>query len=73
MRPRKICSIKNKRQKEKKDAISTSERLKKKLEAKKKLEEESQLEQVDSGITNLGTDNKIEEVTDETTDSKCRI
>jgi len=56
----------------KKDAMTTSERLRKKLEAKKKLEVEAEelnsanqkeTVTVDSGITNL--DSKIEEVPDE--------
>ena len=58
----------------KKDAISTSDRLRKKLEAKKKLEEEvEQLNNADDkeivtsnlGISNLGEENKIEEISDE--------
>ena len=58
----------------KKDAMSTSERLRKKLEAKKKLEEEvEQLNSagskesvtVDSGISNLGNEAKVEELPDE--------
>ena len=64
----------------KKDAMTTSERLRKKLEAKKKLEAEveelnstnqKETVTVDSGITNL--DSKIEEVPDETEQKQVKF
>jgi hypothetical protein len=66
----------------KKDAMSTSERLRKKLEAKKKLEEEveeldsaNQKETVtiDSGISNLDGENKIEEIPDESESTQVKF
>jgi len=66
----------------KKDAMSTSERLRKKLDAKKKLEEEveeldsnyqKETIKVDSGISNLGEEHKIEEIPDEANQVKFDV
>jgi hypothetical protein len=66
----------------KKEAISTSDRLRKKLEAKKKLEEEvEQLNNAggketitsDSGITNFDNEAKVEELPDESEGTQVKF